>query len=71
MFGFHKGLAPKNSDRLILQIIYTLKRTPFGPKKPFVNFGDVEKYPNKYFLIIQTGISSDLILLCCQKTLQF
>ena len=42
-FGFHKGLAPKNSDRLILQIIYTLKRTPFGPKKPFVNFGDVEK----------------------------
>ena len=36
-FGFHKGLAPKSNNRLVLQIIYTLKRTPFSPKKPFVN----------------------------------
>ena len=29
-YGFHKGLAPTENNRLVLQIIYTLKRTPFG-----------------------------------------
>ena len=41
-YGFHKGLAPKENNRLVLQIIYTLKRTPFGPKKPFIDFSDAK-----------------------------
>ena len=36
-FGFHKGLPPRANNRLVLQIIYTLKRTPFSPKKPFID----------------------------------
>ncbi len=48
-FGFHKGLVPKKNERLILQIIYTLKSTPFGPKKPFINKDDAIKLiSNKY-----------------------
>ena len=35
-FSFHKGLSPSHSPRLLLQVIYSLKQTPFGPKKPFV-----------------------------------
>jgi hypothetical protein len=42
-FGFHKGLPPIKNNRLVLQIIYTLKRTPFSPKKPFVNKNDALK----------------------------
>jgi hypothetical protein len=42
-FGFHKGLPPLGKNRLVLQIIYTLKRTPFGPKKPFMNKEDARK----------------------------
>tara|TARA_B110000027_G_scaffold14605_1_gene14459 strand:- start:119 stop:1132 length:1014 start_codon:yes stop_codon:yes gene_type:complete len=42
-FGFHKGLIPSRKNRLILQIIYTLKSTPFGPKKPFVTKEDLKK----------------------------
>tara|TARA_B100000287_G_C20636712_1_gene781917 strand:+ start:534 stop:1478 length:945 start_codon:yes stop_codon:yes gene_type:complete len=41
-YGFHKGLAPTKNNRLVLQIIYTLKRTPFGPKKPFIDFSDAK-----------------------------
>lgn len=36
-FGFHKGLVPEKNPRLILQVIYSLKQTPFGPKKPFIS----------------------------------
>ena len=39
-FGFHKGLPPTENNRLVLQIIYTLKRTPFSPKKPFISNDD-------------------------------
>ena len=41
-FGLHKGLLPKNSPRLVLQIIYSIKRTPFGPKKPFLSSAEVK-----------------------------
>ncbi len=36
-FGLHKGLVPVDSPRLLLQVIYSLKQTPFGPKKPFLD----------------------------------
>ena len=36
-FGLHKGLVPEKDPRLILQVIYSLKQTPFGPKKPFLS----------------------------------
>lgn len=42
-FGFHKGLTPLKKNRLVLQIIYTLKSTPFGPKRPFVTKKDLKK----------------------------
>ena len=42
-FGFHKGLPPTENNRLVLQIIYTLKRTPFSPKKPFISNDDAIK----------------------------
>lgn len=35
-FSFHKGLTPTTKPRLLLQIYYSLKMTPFGPKKPFI-----------------------------------
>lgn len=41
-FGLHKGLLPKNAPRLVLQIIYSIKRTPFGPKKPFLSSAGVK-----------------------------
>ncbi len=37
MFSFHKGLTPHSKPRLLLQIYYSLRRTPFGPKKPFID----------------------------------
>mgnify|MGYP001211218973 CR=1 FL=1 len=57
-FGFHKGLPPSDKNRLVLQVIYTLKRTPFGPKKPFLNKEDAMKlstykyssYVNKHII---------------------
>ena len=57
-FGFHKGLPPSSKNRLVLQVIYTLKRTPFGPKKPFVEKEDARKlssykyssYVNKHII---------------------
>tara|TARA_Y100000768_G_scaffold388948_1_gene389142 strand:- start:6329 stop:7315 length:987 start_codon:yes stop_codon:yes gene_type:complete len=56
-FGFHKGLVPERSERLVLQIIYTLKSTPFGPKKPFINKDDAIKLiSNKYSNYINKNI---------------
>jgi hypothetical protein len=40
-FGFHKGLTPKKNPRLLLQVIYSLKQTPFGPKRPFLRKEEV------------------------------
>lgn len=37
-FGLHKGMPPIESPRLVLQVIYSLKQTPFGPKKPFLDY---------------------------------
>ena len=37
-FGLHKGMIPTESPRLLLQIIFSLKQTPFGPKKPFMDY---------------------------------
>lgn len=48
-FGFHKGLPPTNKSRLVLQIIYTLKRTPFGPKSPFICMEDAVKLTSNPF----------------------
>jgi hypothetical protein len=59
MFSFHKGLVPTKKPRLLLQFLYSLKRTPFGPKKPFIREDEVdisklgERYRevNKYIII--------------------
>ena len=40
-FAFHKGLTPKKNPRLLLQVIYSLKQTPFGPKRPFLDKHEV------------------------------
>ena len=40
-FGLHKGLVPTDSPRLLLQVIYSLKQTPFGPKNPFVDASEL------------------------------
>ena len=37
-FGLHKGMPPIESPRLVLQVIFSLKQTPFGPKKPFLDY---------------------------------
>lgn len=37
MFSFHKGLTPHSKPRLLLQIYYSLKRTPFGPRKAYID----------------------------------
>lgn len=39
-FNYHKGLVPLSKPRLLLSIIYTIKQTPFGPKKPYVDYQD-------------------------------
>ena len=57
-FAFHKGDIPKSGPRLLLQYIFSVKRTPSGPKKPFVDLDDfnnpqnynIDRYRNKYFL---------------------
>jgi hypothetical protein len=57
-FAFHKGDTPKAIPRLLLQFIFSVKRTPFGPKNPFVDLDDfsnpqsynIDRYRNKYFL---------------------
>ena len=41
-FAFHKGLTPKKNPRLLLQVIYSLKQTPFGPKRPFLDKDEVD-----------------------------
>ena len=59
MFAFHKGLMPESEPRLLLQIYYSLKRTPFGPKKPFVRENEIDisqlgkhyREVNKYIII--------------------
>lgn len=56
-FGFHKGLPPSDKNRLVLQVIYTLKRTPFGPKKPFVSKEDARKLSSfKYSSYVNRNI---------------
>ena len=48
-FGLHKGMIPTESPRLLLQIIYSLKQTPFGPKNPFIDYNaDSLKQVNLY-----------------------
>ena len=48
-FGLHKGMIPTKSPRLLLQIIYSLKQTPFGPKRPFIDYNaDSLKQVNLY-----------------------
>jgi len=52
-FALHKGLIPKRNPRLLLQVIYSLKQTPFGPKKPFLSGGEINTnhLGNNYQLI--------------------
>jgi hypothetical protein len=53
-FGLHKGMIPTESPRLLLQIIYSLKQTPFGPKNPLI-------YYNAYSLKKVNLYKSDLV----------
>ena len=41
-FSFHKGLTPSSKPRLLLQIYYSLKSTPFGPKRPYIDSTETE-----------------------------
>ena len=41
-FSFHKGLTPSSKPRLLLQIYYSLKSTPFGPKRPYIDSNETE-----------------------------
>ena len=52
-FALHKGLTPKKNPRLLLQVIYSLKQTPFGPKRPFLNKEEVNlgSLGNNYRLV--------------------
>lgn len=36
LFALHKGKIPEKSPRLVLQIIYSIVQTPFGPKRPYL-----------------------------------
>lgn len=34
-FGLHRGLPPRNRNRLVLQVVYSLGELPYGPRRPF------------------------------------
>ncbi|MDC0222873.1 hypothetical protein OAK29_02005 [Gammaproteobacteria bacterium] len=59
MFSFHKGLVPKKKPRLLLQFLYSLKRTPFGPKEAYIREDEIDvsklgqsyREVNKYIII--------------------
>jgi hypothetical protein len=48
-FGYHKGAVPKTTRRLILQFVYAVHPTPYGPKKPFLTLNGFDPYVNRLF----------------------
>lgn len=38
-YGFHRGYPPKTKPRLIFQVLYSLRETIYGPKRPVVAGG--------------------------------
>ena len=59
MFSFHKGMVPAKTPRLVLQFLYSLVRTTFGPKNAFIRkdeidiseLGDHYQEVNKYLIV--------------------
>lgn len=40
-FGYHKGALPKDKRRLILQFIYAVHPTPYGPRSPYLKLSEL------------------------------
>jgi hypothetical protein len=36
-YGFHRGYPPKSKSRLIFQVLYSLRETIYGPKRPIID----------------------------------
>ena len=59
LFALHKGKNAIKSPRLVLQIIYSIIQTPFGPRKPYIRLNeaknllneDYSKYTNSNIII--------------------
>ena len=47
LFALHKGKNAIESPRLVLQIIYSIIQTPFGPKKPYIKLDEAKNLLNK------------------------
>jgi hypothetical protein len=41
-FCLHKGAAPQTNPRLLLQVIFSLANTPYGPKKPYADYNALQ-----------------------------
>ena len=59
LFALHKGKIPEQSPRLVLQIIYSIVQTPFGPKTPYLAKEDIEFVNNNDHL---DYINSNIII---------
>lgn len=53
-YGIHKGLVPTKKKRLIFQVIYASSPTPYGPKKPVLDYDEqytsFDPYINKLII---------------------
>jgi len=47
-FGLHRAKAPKNNDRLMMVMTFSLVKTPYSPKKPFLKFESIKSQTSKY-----------------------
>lgn len=53
-FGFHKGQLPKKKRRLMMQFIYSVKPTVYGPVYPFLkrkDFQHLDRFINRRFVL--------------------
>lgn len=57
-FGFHRAKTPTSNDRLMLVLCYSIVRTYYGPKKPFLDINNlklknknINKYINQAYII--------------------
>jgi len=57
LFALHKGKNAVNSPRLVLQIIYSVIQTPFGPKKPYLDKDEAKVLlKNKFSYYVNSNI---------------
>ena len=57
LFALHKGKHPTVSPRLVIQIIYSVIQTPFGPKKPYIKKDEARHLlKNKYSEYVNSNI---------------